>query len=85
MRKTLLAVATLVSAAGFVPTPAGAVDYPWCAEYIFDATNCGFTTHEQCLATINGIGGYCRPNPMYRGPERSEVRKHKRRHRNPED
>jgi hypothetical protein len=27
--------------------------------------NCGFTTFDQCLATISGIGGTCMRNTMY--------------------
>jgi hypothetical protein len=48
--------------------PAAAQTYPWCAYYDFafgGATNCGWATFEQCLATISGIGGSCGPNPMY--------------------
>ena len=42
--------------------------YPWCARYGGDmggASNCGFSTFEQCRATISGIGGFCEPNPFY--------------------
>ena len=35
---------------------------PWCAYYDFSTYNCGFHTFEQCLATIRGAGGWCRPN-----------------------
>jgi hypothetical protein len=41
-------------------------DGPWCAEYYGrggGGTNCGFHTYGQCLATISGVGGICRPNP----------------------
>jgi len=50
--------------------PAQARDYPWCAFYTgrFSATNCGFDTYQQCLATVSGIGGYCQPNTMYAPP-----------------
>ena len=50
--------------------PAHARDYPWCAFYTgpFSATNCGFDTYQQCMATVNGIGGYCQPNTMYVPP-----------------
>lgn len=41
--------------------------YPWCAQYSTKggARNCGFTTWEQCRATVSGIGGYCIENPFY--------------------
>jgi uncharacterized protein DUF3551 len=32
------------------------------------ASNCGFGTYEQCLATISGVGGWCQPNTMYVPP-----------------
>ena len=48
--------------------PAEAQSYPWGADYgpAFGATNCGFATFQQCLATVSGIGGSCEPNTMYR-------------------
>jgi uncharacterized protein DUF3551 len=51
-------------------------DYPWCAIYAKDGdTHCFFTSYEQCMATVSGIGGFCqrlasapaapsRPRPM---------------------
>ena len=32
-----------------------------------DYTNCGFPTLEACRAAVSGVGGACRPNPMYIG------------------
>jgi hypothetical protein len=48
--------------------------YPWCAWYDWSTYNCGFTSYQQCLATIRGVGGVCRPNqaPAPRG-RRSEA------------
>ena len=46
---------------------------PWCAEYSGGgtggggATNCGFYSFEQCLATVRGIGGFCIRNPFELG------------------
>jgi hypothetical protein len=51
--------------------PAAAQTYPWCAYYNFfhgGASNCGFSTFEQCLATVSGVGGSCGANPQYQGP-----------------
>jgi hypothetical protein len=80
-KKTSAAVSALplavVLAAGFTLSPlavgaAHASDrYPWCAVYSersVGATNCGFTTLEQCRATISGVGGTCQPNPNYVPP-----------------
>jgi hypothetical protein len=52
--------ALIVTAA--IGTPAHA-DGPWCAYYSapFYATNCGFHTYEQCLATVSGVGGSVSP------------------------
>jgi hypothetical protein len=55
---------------------AQAREYPWCAFYggiggmgIGSSTyNCGFVSWEQCMATISGVGGVCRPNPRYVPP-----------------
>jgi len=52
--------------------PAEAQNYPWCAIYGtgFEGTNCGFTTFQQCLNTVTGIGGFCEPNTQYQPPPR---------------
>lgn len=47
--------------------------YPWCAAYggsWSGASNCGFKTLQQCMATVSGIGGSCEPNQFY-NPGRS--------------
>jgi hypothetical protein len=31
-------------------------------------TNCGFTTFQQCLDNVPGIGGFCDRNTQYRPP-----------------
>jgi Protein of unknown function (DUF3551) len=44
------------------------ITYPWCANYSGESSggrNCGFTTWEQCRATVSGVGGFCARNPMY--------------------
>lgn len=51
--------------------PVKAQEYPWCAYYNSfhgGATNCGFSTYQQCMATISGVGGSCGANPRYHGP-----------------
>jgi len=52
-------------------TPArAAIEYPWCAQYSGEdggGRNCGFSTLEQCRATISGMGGSCEPNLFYPG------------------
>jgi len=65
----ILGAIALISA---LATPARAeIQYPWCAVYGARGdlgTNCGFSTLEQCRATISGIGGSCEPNQFYKGP-----------------
>jgi hypothetical protein len=69
-----------IAAAMLSGTPARAeVWYPWCAWYDWTTYNCGFTSYRQCLATISGQGGECRPNQnppppgARRGKQRSET------------
>ena len=59
-----IAVLALLTA---VESSSAEVIYPWCAQYSIKggARNCGFTTWEQCRATVSGIGGYCIENPFY--------------------
>jgi hypothetical protein len=50
-------------------------DYPWCALRAdrSGAQSCYFTSYEQCMASLRGIGGTCIRNlyqirgPRYRG------------------
>jgi hypothetical protein len=61
-------VALVLVGIGVDTRPAGAVViYPWCAFMGRNGQNCGFTTYEQCRATILGIGGYCGTNPFWPG------------------
>jgi hypothetical protein len=44
--------------------------YPWCAVSAQDnveLADCTYSTFQQCLATISGLGGFCRENPRYVG------------------
>ena len=70
MTKLLIATAALALLAAFnVPSARAEIEYPWCAYYGHfgtQATNCGFTSYRQCMATVSGIGGYCDRNPRYR-------------------
>jgi hypothetical protein len=61
----LLPVISLAIAA--TGTHAGAQNYPWCAHYGKGGgdLNCGFSTWDQCLADVSGIGGFCERNNTY--------------------
>lgn len=81
MRSLLLVLPALLALTAFTPSQSHADPYPWCALYGGDeagATNCGFLTWNQCMATVSGIGGYCEPNQFYTGPE-PRVRKQRAR------
>jgi hypothetical protein len=71
MRSFVFALLVL-SATAAIGTPAEAANYPWCAYYGATigggGTNCGFTSFQQCLATVSGIGGYCAENTQYQPP-----------------
>jgi len=47
-------------------------DYPWCAIYskTIGATSCYYTSFQQCMATMSGIGGTCVRNPYDRAEHR---------------
>jgi hypothetical protein len=64
-----------------VESSSAEVIYPWCAQYSTKggARNCGFTTWEQCRATVSGIGGYCIENPFYQPAADPAVRRKSRR------
>jgi hypothetical protein len=62
---------------------AEAQNYPWCSYYMGPAggANCGFSTFQQCLDNVRGIGGFCEPNTQYQaarpGPHPStKVQRH---------
>ena len=55
----------------FVGTRAEAQNYPWCSIYsgsMGGSQNCGFTTFQQCLENVRGIGGFCQQNYSYHPP-----------------
>jgi hypothetical protein len=71
-QSSLIAIAAAASLGAVLSgSPAKAVDWPWCADLAGKdgggGTNCGFASWAQCQAAISGIGGWCYPNPYYRG------------------
>jgi hypothetical protein len=72
MRSPILAFVVLIAAllgkiqAASAQSPAS---YPWCARFfggeLVGATSCYFTSKEQCMTTLSGIGGYCYQSPYY--------------------
>src|SRR5262249_59813657 len=46
-------------------SPAAAASGSWCAVHPrHGSENCGYTSFDQCWATIGSEGGWCRPNPF---------------------
>ena len=71
-RTSLIAIAAAFCLAGVVSgSPAKAAEWPWCADLLGEdgggGTNCGFASWAQCQTYLSGIGGWCYPNPYYRG------------------
>ena len=70
MSKYIFAAIALACAwTAIAVTPAAAaIEYPWCAQYGWKGgRNCGFSTYQQCMATVSGIGGFCERNQFYQG------------------
>ena len=65
----------LVASLFLLAGPVAADPYKWCAAYRNGGTNCGFTTIEQCRATVSGVGGFCEPNQFYTGPEKASAQR----------
>jgi len=67
MMKTVRFISLLLTTFGFAAYASAEIYYPWCANYGDGGggTNCGFSTHDQCMVTIRGMGGFCDPNPFY--------------------
>jgi hypothetical protein len=66
MTRLIFAAFALAAAALTEPGTGEAAPYwPWCSQYGPDsfAHACAFSSWEQCMQTVRGIGGYCYVNP----------------------
>jgi hypothetical protein len=54
----------LLALAGISLTSTDADAGAWCASYRRGVSNCGYSSYEQCRATVLGLRGFCRPNPF---------------------
>jgi hypothetical protein len=84
MRVICAAIAVLIAACGVDPA-AAQTTYPWCAVYGGNGDsgggeNCGFSTLPQCMATVSGVGGFCRQSSWYTGPVAQPATRSKKRH-----
>jgi hypothetical protein len=60
--RTIVFVSIAFTALALTSTAAGAGT--WCASYRRGVENCGYSSYEQCRATVSGLPGSCRPNPF---------------------
>jgi Protein of unknown function (DUF3551) len=57
-------IVVLLALLGMVLTGISADAGPWCANYLRGVSNCGYSSAEQCWATVRGVGNaFCAPNP----------------------
>jgi hypothetical protein len=65
----------LLVAAIFGTAPAYAQNLPWCAIMDNDGTTqCNYTSQQQCLQMLSGIGGECIRNPAGNASQPAPVR-----------
>jgi Protein of unknown function (DUF3551) len=73
MRLPILSISLVVGALAAVTAPAAAqsaTSYPWCsknAKMDSGSSTCYYTSYQQCMKTISGLGGYCYESPYYHG------------------
>jgi len=68
MRSTvLLLIATALLGEIQTASAQSPYSYPWCARVGSrnGPTSCYYTSHEQCMTTLSGVGGYCFRSPYY--------------------
>jgi hypothetical protein len=93
MTRTLIIMLFVVAAALVGETQSSnaqsAYSYPWCLlggpMVGSNARSCYYTSWEQCMATMSGIGGNCIRSPYYHAqsmklPRHANVKPHHRRH-----
>jgi hypothetical protein len=70
LRLPLMALVIATGLLGVAPR-VDAQNYPWCANYSMGfggSRNCGFISFDQCMATVQGMGGFCGENNTYQPP-----------------
>jgi hypothetical protein len=82
---TLVVVSTALTATTELASAQSPYSYAWCSRQggrQSVTTSCYFTSYQQCMTTISGIGGYCYQNPSYRASAATPLVKSRRpRHR----
>ena len=79
MRNMMLALLALGSAGAATiaaPTPAAAIDYPWCIQGGGWGVpgDCSYRSYAQCMASASGRRVYCNVNPRVAHGERRRSR-----------
>ena len=80
----VLVIAAIAFLSAIATSTRAEIEYPWCAQYSGrggGGRNCGFSTIEQCRATVSGIGGSCEPNLFYPGSP-GDISQSKRKRKN---
>jgi hypothetical protein len=80
MTRSSFAMLALAAATLAAPSPGQAAPYwPWCSRYFDNTSNaesCAFSSWDQCMETVRGIGGFCfanlYPAPAMRAPPRAD-------------
>jgi hypothetical protein len=65
---SLFVVAAAFLVEGQAASAQSPYSYPWCSRQVgrdVDTTSCYFTSYQQCMTTISGIGGWCYQSPYY--------------------
>jgi hypothetical protein len=75
INKNACGLAIAVGSVIYFAGSAAADPYKWCASYRNGGNDCGFTTVEQCRASVSGVGGSCVPNQFYTGPEKTSAQR----------
>ena len=65
-----LLIAILAICLDVAATTRAEAQYPWCSYTASGGggSDCGFTTFQQCLDNVRGIGGFCDRNTQYQPP-----------------
>jgi hypothetical protein len=60
--RTIVPVAVALAGMSLISTFAAAGT--WCGTFRLGSTSCGYSSSEECYATVRGLGGFCQPNPF---------------------
>ena len=80
MARLIFCALTLTAAVLIQPRSGEAAPYwPWCSQYGSPsfAHACAFSSWEQCMETVRGIGGYCYTNPYLTPPSARSAKPHR--------